>query len=727
MGRIKDALVSFWQIPAVPRVLGVVLLGGMGLGIGTFVGSWSRACAGASCPSIAEFNEYTPVQSLKYYAADGRLITDAGESRTVLPLAEMSSAIPSAMLAIEDKRFFEHGGVDFKRCVFAAARAALTFSFGSGGCSGISMQLARNIFPDRLPSDRSSKLTTVRRKVREIQVALELEKTYSKERIIELYLNQIFLGGRAYGVEMASQQYFGKSAGDVNVAEAAALAAMTQLPNRYDPRRYPERLARRRNTVLNLMRDQGYLTPQDTERWKAYPIAVSRAGDGYRGVAEYFVEWVRQQVYARFGNQLFTEGYRIYTTLDLDMQLAAERSLVDQLRAIESGSIRAFNHETYDEFVTRHGGTPPLNNSATPYLQGALVTLDTTGHVLAMVGGRSFAESKFNRAVQALRQPGSTFKPFVYSAALRAGRPASYIVEDEPISTMQNDSMPWEPVNFEGDFRGPMTIREGLKLSRNLVAIRTGLELGVSTVIGEARAYGLTTPIPEFPATLIGAAGVYPIEMASAFTSFATLGTRAAPMGIIRVEDAAGNIVWEPRVRKTQVLDRDRGWLLTSMLEDVVRSGTGYTAIRARGELPYDIPAGGKTGTTNDGSDVWYVGFTPELVTAIWIGFDERKRITQGAAGGLLAAPAWVEYMKEVYSRRPPPDPWVRPRNLVSREIDRFTGYRATRFCPRHERYWDWFVPGTEPTEFCPYHQVNFRLTRALPTDSAVHQLHVQN
>jgi penicillin-binding protein 1A len=723
---VKEFVASLWEQERVRYALIAVVLGVGGLGVGMFWGSWSRACAGASCPSIAEFDEYRPVQSLKYYAADGRLITDAGESRTVLPLEEMSPAIPAAMLAIEDKRFFDHGGVDVTRCVFAAAKAALTLSFGSGGCSGISMQLARNIFPRRLPSDRSSKLTTIRRKVREIQVALELERTYTKERIIELYLNQIFLGGRAHGVEMASQQYFGKSAADLNVAEAASLAAMTQRPNVYDPRRFPERLARRRNTVINLMRDQDLLAPEEAEYWKAYPIAVSRGADGYRGVAQYFVEWVRQQVFARFGNRLFTEGYRIYTTLDLDMQLAAERALEDQILAIEGGGIRNFNHESYDEYVARHGGVAPLD-TRTPYLQGALVTLDTNGYVLSMVGGRNYEESKFNRAVQALRQPGSTFKPFVFSAALRAGRPASYIIEDEPISAMQNDSMPWEPVNFEGDFRGPMTIREGLKLSRNLVAIRMGMELGVSTVVGEARGYGLTTPIPEFPSTLIGAASVLPIEMASAFTSFASMGTQAAPLGIQRVEDAEGNIVWEPRVRKTRVLDRDHGWILTDMLQDVVRSGTGYLPIRDRGQVPYDIPAAGKTGTTNDGSDVWYIGFTPELVTALWIGFDERKQITEGAAGGLLAAPAWAEYMNEVYSRRPAPDPWVRPSGLVTREVDRFTGYRATQFCPRQERYWDWFVPGTEPTEFCPYHQVNFRLTHALPTESATHHIHAPN
>jgi penicillin-binding protein 1A len=328
-----------------------------------------------------------------------------------------------------------------------------------------------------------------------------------------------------------------------------------------------------------------------------------------------------------------------------------------------------------------------------------------------MVGGRNFAESEYNRATLALRQPGSTFKPFVYSAAVRANLPASYIIDDAPISIMQNDSMPWEPVNFELDYRGPMTLRQGLRQSRNLVAIRLGLELGVETVMGEALQYGLSSRMPAVPSSFIGSASVYPIEMVSAYTAFATLGMRAAPLGVLRVEDAAGNIVWEPRVAKTRVMERDRMWILNDMLTSVVNGGTGFTAIRQRGEVPYSIPIGGKTGTTNDGTDVWFIGFTPEMVAGVWIGFDQPTKIMANSAGGLLAAPAFASFINEVYERRPHPPAWQRPSTLVAREVDRYTGYRATEGCPREEVYVEWFLPGTEPTERCPVHQFHFGIS----------------
>lgn len=710
-----EPLVALWRKPKTRLVLGTGAIGVIGLGFGGAIGSWTRACAGQNCPSISEFDQYRPQQSIKFYAADGRLIEDLGlQSRTVLPLSEMSTAIPAAVLAIEDKRFYRHNGLDVIR-FFGALKAVILSRSFSEGFSSITQQTARNIFPDRLPSEK-----TISRKVREVLVALKLERTYTKERILELYLNQVFMGGPAYGVEAASQRYFGKSARDVNVAEAATLAAMIQRPNAYDPRRNPEGLTRRRNLVLNLMRDSHYLTPREADHWKAYPLEVSSRAN-YSGVAPYFVEWVRQQLYERLGGAMYTKGYEVYTTLDLDMQMAAEQSLEDQLVAIENGHPSGPNgprypypHMTYQQYYESVDGRPPKLTD-TPYLQGALVTLSTDGHVLAMVGGRHFDESEFNRATQGERQAGSTFKPFVYSAAIRAGKPASYIIDDEPISPMQDDSMPWEPQNFEGDFRGPTTLRKGLRTSRNLVAIRLGLELGVSAVVGEARNYGLSTPIPRFPSVFIGSASVQLLEMASAYTAFASLGERASPVGILRVEDADGNIVLEPTPRKQRVLDHDRAWILTDMLRDVVDAGTAYLPVRQRGRLPYSIPAGGKTGTTNDGADTWFLGFTPEMVTGVWIGFDLKRRITSGSiGGGLLAAPVFASYMGEVYSRRAAPSAWPTPSSLIARSVDMVTGYLATDFCPPAERYVEWFVPGTEPTEPCPIHLPRFGIT-ALP------------
>jgi penicillin-binding protein 1A len=666
------------------------------LGLGLAVGAWTRACAGAACPSIGILESYRPTQALKVYAADGRLLREVGaEHRTVLRVDEIDPEVRAAFIAVEDKRFYQHHGIDFIRVLGAAKAVLLAFDYVQG-FSTITMQLARNVFPDKLPTTK-----TPRRKLREIQVALELERTYTKDRILELYLNQIYLGGSAYGVEAGAQRYFGKSARDLNPAEAALLAAIANVPGDYDPRRHPARALRRRNLVLNLMRDEGYLTAEQAERWKSYPVELSSRED-FGDVAPYFVEWVRQQLYARFGNAIYERGYRVYTTLDLDMQLAAERALEDQLARIEAGEFGPYRHLSYEQYreAVREGGE---KRTLTPYLQGALITLDAdSGFVRAMVGGRDFRDSEFNRATQAQRQVGSTFKPFVYTAAMRAGFALADTINDGPLSLMQNDTLPWEPQNFDDRFLGPMTLRRGLALSRNLVAIHLGQKIGVQAVVGEAIRFGFSTPLPRFPSLFIGSASVLPIEMASAYTAFATLGTQVAPVGILRVEDVRGNIIWAPQVRRTQIIDRERMWLLTSVLKDVVDRGTATGAVRVRGGFPH--PAGGKTGTTNDGTDVWFIGFTTELVTAVWIGLDQPQKIKANAQGGLLAAPAWAQYMKEVYERRAAPPDWPRPDGLIAREIDNTTGFLAHPLCPRDVRYWEWFVPGTEPTAVCPIH-----------------------
>ncbi len=697
---IRHAFRTWWlrfrESPRARRITLLSALALLGLGIGGAWGSWSRACAGGNCPSIAALDAYRPTEALKIYAADGRLLTSLGaERRTAVRLSELPPVLPAAFIAVEDRRFFEHSGIDVRRFGGAVVANLMQRRFAEG-FSTLTMQLARNVFSEKLPSTK-----TISRKVREIRVALELERTYSKEKILELYLNQIFLGGSLYGVEAASQAYFGKSAATLNAAEAALLAGITRYPNYYDPRRHPGRALRRRNVVLNLMRDQGYLTATEADRWKAYPIALSSRQD-WGEVAPYFVEWVRQQVYARFGPGTFERGYRVYTTLDLDMQRSAERALEAQLTAIESGAYGVYKHPTFQEYLDQ--GAPPEDRTTTPYLQGALVTLDArTGYVLAMIGGRDFEDSKFNRATQTRRQAGSTFKPFVYSAAIRAGIPLSHIIDDAPISrTLPGDTMPWEPQNFEGDFRGPMTIHRGLMLSRNLVAVRLGLEIGVQAVRGEALRFGISTPVPPYASIFIGAASVIPLEMVSAYTAFATLGVRAAPVGIRRVEDANGEIVWEPQVRLDRVTDPEPAWLLTNVLEDVVRHGTAYTAVRANGG--FLLPAGGKTGTTNDGADVWFIGFTPEIVTGIWLGLDQPQKIKARSAGGVLAAPAWAAYMSDVYQRRSAPAEWTRPDGLIGRQIDNTTGYRYTPFCPPETLDLEWFIPGTEPTEYCPVH-----------------------
>ena len=616
----------------------------------------------------------------------------------MVSLADMSPALVSAFLTTEDKRFYEHHGIDWIR-VFGAMKDIVVERRIAGGASTITMQLARNLWPE----DISYRDRSPRRKLREARVALEIEKKFSKDKILELYLNQINLGNRAYGVEAASQRYFGKSVRELNVAEAATLAALPKNPERYNPKRHPNYSIQRRNVVLNLMRDAGSLTAPEAERWKAYPLLLSAQSD-FSDRAEYFVEYVRQQLYGKYGDDLYRKGYRVYTTLDLDMQIAAERALGEQLTAIEENRqvYGRYPHRTFRQVKEASAeGSASADEARSPYLQGLLVTLEAkTGAIRAMVGGRDFEDSKFNRATQALRQPGSTFKPFVYSAAIRAGYPLSHIIVDEPFSLEVEGQDLWAPQNYDLKFDGAHTMRWNLFQSRNIPAIKLGMEIGEQAVIAEANRFGLTTPIPAVPSIHIGSADVIPMEMISAYTAFANLGVRVSPSAIERVEDRAGNIVWQPTVRSETVMSPEHAWLMTDALRDVVRRGSAAGSVGAR----IRFPAGGKTGTTNDGNDVWFIGFTPDLVTGVWLGFDQPRKIMNNAQGGRLAAPAWTAMMNEVYERRAVPAAWGRPSGLAAAEIDVSTGYLATAVCPKEVHYIESYIPGTEPAEYCPIH-----------------------
>ena len=693
-------LSAWWQDPRTrTRLVGgaaIALCFGTGLGLG----SWTRVCAAERCPSISRIvGGKGPQQTSKVYAADGRLITELGtERRTVLPLVDVPTHVRDAFVATEDKRFYSHHGIDYWR-IFGALRADVVALRWVQGFSTITMQLARNVFPDHLTREKR-----LERKLKEARIAVELERTLPKDTILQLYLNQINLGPGAYGVEAAAQVLFGKSARDVNVPEAATLAALAKAPGFYNPREHPDRAVRRRNVVLNLMRNQGYLTPDEAELWKAYPLLLTSRRTSYGDVAPYFVEYVRQQLDARFGRDLYEKGLRVYTTLDLDMQEAAERALVSQLDAIEAGAYSGgkFPNRTYRDYLER--ATPDDRGGFSPYLQGALLAMDVrNGQILALVGGRDFEDSKFNRVTQAVRAPGSTFKPFVYSAAIRAGHPVTELLDDSPLNppVLQLDSTLWAPKDYDDTTLGMIPMRQSLYLSRNLSTIKLGQALGEQTVIGEARRYGITTALPPYPSIHIGARGVKPIELIAAYSAFANLGTRVTPMAIMRVEDAQGNILWQPALRRDEVMDPAHSWLMLDLLRDVVRRGTAFNSVFAAG---FTLPAGGKTGTTDEYTDAWYVGFTPEIVAGVWVGYDLVQPIMGNAGGGRIVAPAWTAFMRDVYDRRPVPPEWQRPDSLVTREVDRTTGYLATPWCPLDARRWDWFYPGTEPTRTCPVH-----------------------
>lgn len=667
------------------------------LGVISFAYLWWTICNGDACPTVEVLEKFTPRQAGKVYAADGRLIGELGlERRTVVRVSEIPLQVRNAFLIVEDQRFYEHSGIDYRRIVGAVVRNLRAGRFAEG-FSTITMQLARNVFPERITRDRSFIGGPIR-KLKEIKVARAIEERFDKDHIFGLYLNQISFGNGAYGIEAASQRYFGKTARQLNVAEAALLAALPKAPERYNPLRFPERAIQRRNVILELLRNSGTLSNEEASLAKAWPLQLSRRSTTSTEVAPYFIEWVRQIVQEKFGGAVYDEGLEIRTTLDLDLQVSAERSLAAQLRAIESGQVGTFTHDTYEQYLARVAASRDKNLPNSPYLQGAFVAMDPrTGAVRVLIGGRDFDDSKFNRATQALRQPGSTFKPIVYATALRAGRPATYILDDSPLTMLQPDGTEWMPQNYDLTFKGPMPLRRALFESRNLPAIRLGMELGQESVVDMAKRFGITTRVPAVPAVNIGAADVYPIEMVNAYSVFANLGWRTQPTPIIEVRSAAGKLLWAPEPVRETVLSPEEAWLMTDMLKDVVRRGTAFGSVWNAG---FHQPAGGKTGTTNEYADVWFIGFTADLVAGVWMGFDAPKRIMDNAQGGRLAAPAWTAFMLDAYKRKPAPPDWPRPPTLVSLQIDEPSGQRRG-LCSADRAVIEWFIRGTEPPDIC--------------------------
>jgi len=682
-----------------PRLLAtaaILLLGFLALGAGLVFGTWRNVCR--DCPSVAQIYVWEPHQSTKIFDHQGRLIAEFGvERRTRVALDDLPAHVPQAFVAIEDRRFYRHNGFDF----LGIARAAVGLVMNRriiGGGSTITQQLARHMFQEELGFEKRFE-----RKLKELRVAMELEKVYTKEQILEAYINQVNYGRGHHGIESASRWFFGKSAMELNPAEAALLAAVINLPEVYSPFRNPERALRRRNLVLSLMVREGYLTAAEAERWKAEPLPEAPYTGDEGKIAPYFVEWIRQELDDRYGADLYRKGYRVYTTLDVEMQRRAREAMEKGWARIEGQP--GYRHPKYTDVKAKKDDT--ASRPETPYLQGMFIAMEPqTGEIRAMIGGRDFNDSKFNRAVQALRQPGSAFKPIVFTAAIASGIPASHVIYDAPLIMEQPDGTEWRPRNFDGVFNGPVTLRDALKKSLNIVSIKLGLEVGLETVAQYARRMGIETPIPRVPAVLIGAADVVPLQLAEAYGVFATHGLRTRPRAILRVEDETGKVLWETRPEQDRVLDSLTVAIVTDMMRDVVDHGTAYTIRNpAVGNLPYEVPAAGKTGTTNDYTNVWFAGFTPDLLAVVWFGFDRPATILRNATGGVYAAPVWAEFMRSVYvgesALRPIPEPWTMPPELITLRVDRESGKLATEWCPQERAYVEYFIPGTEPTEAC--------------------------
>ena len=621
-------------------------------------------------------------QSSQIFARDGSLIGEVGtQIRTSIPLSSLPKYVPQAFIAVEDQRFYQHDGVD----VIGIAGAIKDNILGDRrGASTITQLLVGNMHPDII--DRSDR--TLGRKLREQQAAREMEKRYSKAQILEAFLNQISFGHGWYGIESAARHYFGKSAAKLTLVEAATLAAMPKGPEIYEPVKYPARVRERRNTVLALMAQQGYITPAQSRAAQRAPL-VTVPNYGIVPGSQYFVDVVRIQS-QRAGVPVNQGGYRIYTSLDPALQASASAALKDGVAEVEA-------REGY-----RHPTTVGKGRES-EYLQGLVVAMDpATGDVRALVGGRNYAESQFDRAIDGKRQPGSSFKPIVYAAAIADSIPPNAIVGDTAIAIRLQNGTVYRPDNSDREFMGPITLREALTLSRNVVAVQLALDVGIDTVLSVARRMGIESNLAPYPSTAIGASEVQPLDMIASYTTFANLGTPVEPRFIHRIEDRSGNTVYTAPMRVLPpALDPRVSFVVRDMMRDVVDRGTASSIRRF---LPSSVPVAGKTGTTNDNTDVWFIGLTPDVVAGVWLGFDRPKTITPGAAGGSLAAPVFGRMMARYYasgagqsSLQRSEARWNPPLGVISGELDRLTGQLATAATPANRRYTEYFVEGTEP------------------------------
>ncbi len=628
---------------------------------------------------------HAPVKTL-VFDSRGRVLHEFfKENRSPVPLKQIPRHLINATLATEDRSFYHHWGVDLWGVGRAAVTNVLKMRRAEGG-STITQQLARNLF---LTHER-----TITRKLKEIALAVEIERNYSKDQILELYFNQIYFGEGAYGVDAAAKTYFAKPVHELTLPECALLAGLPANPSIYSPRRKPAAARARRTKVLRNMLVTRAVSQVEFDNANSAPLGVTPVRYS-NDRAPYFVEMVRLHLDERYGsNAVYEGGLRIYTTLDMDLQQIGERALEKQLAALEQ-ELKLRN--------TRAGYTVPASEPArasqrTAYLQGALVALDPrNGAIRALIGGRDWNHSNFNRAVQAQRQAGSAFKPFVYTAAIDNGFHPTDIIVDEPVSFPGGDGKLYQPGNYDRTFRGPVTLRYALQQSINIPAIKLLRKVGTSMVSSYARRMGIKSPIGQNLSMALGSSEVTLLELSSAYAVFANRGIRNEPLFILKAEDRNGNVLEKNAPRPVEVLSEETAAVMTSMLQSVMDHGTGYPA-RSRGFIN---PAAGKTGTMDDYMDAWFVGFVPNLVCGVWVGFDQKKTIGPGMTGARAALPVWADFMIDATRGRPVED-FPAPIGTATRQVCAETGMLATDRCPNVTS--ELFGEGSVPTEYCSTH-----------------------
>ena len=733
---------------------------------------------GEDLPKISSLNDYRPSIISTVYSSDNRKIGEFyRERRVVIELADIPERLKEAFIAAEDSRFYKHRGIDFVSIVRAFFKNIEAGAIVQGG-STITQQVTKSFF---LTPERS-----YRRKLKEAILAYRIDNRLSKEEILYLYLNQIYLGHGAHGVEAAAENYFGKSTKDLNLAESAMLAGLPQAPSRYSPFRYPERAKERQIYVLNRMVTERFITNIEATEAINTRMDIKQRRNWFIEEVPFYTEHVRRYVEKQYGaDTLYNDGLRIYTTVDIEMQKIAQAELEKGLFALDkrqgyrgplkwlspeemeafstqlqveleksplhigiltTGVVIDINDQTdmvtvrmgnaiglihidnmnwarkpdmkiaYYEARVRHPGEVlkigdviqvrvikidekdrmwQLALEQTPKVQAALLSIESeNGHVRVMVGGRDYRESQFNRAIQSRRQPGSAFKPIIYAAALDKGyTPATVIIDSPIVFKDKYRDFTWKPKNYKEKFYGPTLLREALAKSRNVVTIKILQDIGIDYMIDYAQKLGITSNLSRNLSIALGSSGVSLLELVSVFSVFANLGYRVEPIFITKITDREGNILEEANPSRVSVIDKSTAYIMTSLLQGVVKWGTGRR-IRA-----LNRPVAGKTGTTNNLNDAWFVGYTPRYVTGTWVGFDEESSLGKGETGSRAAGPIWLGFMKKILADKP-----VRvfqvPEGIVFSKIDAKTGLLPI---PESEKViFEGFKEGTAPTRYTP-------------------------
>lgn len=720
-----DAQSRHSLISALVKWIGKFTVIGLSLvGIGLLTGILVFATAYPNLPDVSNLVSYRPKLPLRVFSAEGEMLAEFGEERREFTaISDIPDVMKQAVLAAEDARFFDHHGVDYVGMI----RAALA-NFGrakSQGASTISMQVARNVY---LSAEK-----TYTRKLYEILLTFKLEHQLSKDQILEIYMNQIFLGHRAYGFAAAAQIYFGKQLKEVSIAEAAMLAGLPKAPSAFNPFSNPQRAQIRQHYIIDRMVENGFINPTDAETSKKTPLKLKTAQSAERVRGDYVAEMVRQAVFSQYGEEAYTRGLNVTTTIRSAEQQAAYRALRQGLMDFERRQVyrgpEKFAHipadnaaleEVIDETLAEHPdngdvlaavvleasakrvvvmrqdarpieitgeGLKPVQSGLAdkapphiklrrgaivriiknpkhgwditqlPEVEGAFVALDPrNGSLRALVGGFDFQKNKFNHATQAWRQPGSSFKPFIYSAALEKGVHPATVVDDSPLffSAAETGGKPWEPKNYDGKFEGAMSMRTALAKSKNMVSIRILQAVGAHGAQQWVGRFGFDpSKHPPYLTMALGAGVVTPLQMASAYGVFATGGHLVPPVLISRIADHQGNVILETTPQSyteaQRVLDERNAFIMGSLLQEITRSGT---AARAQATLKRpDLY--GKTGTTNDAMDAWFVGYHPTVVAAVWVGYDNPKNLGSRETGGGLSLPIWISYMQEALKQTP--------------------------------------------------------------------------